>query len=201
MKKRVLVVLVLVLGAVLFAGCGKTDKATTEEKEPEIDQIVDEPTVSADALVVYFSYTGNTKAIALEIAELTGADVYEIKAKDPYTEADTQYDEDTRAYKEQHDPDARPEIDGELPDVSGYNTVYLGYPIWHSEAPKIVYTFFESVDMNGKTIIPFCTSGGSPVGDSANHLHEFAPEANWKDGTRFELEVSKEEIAEWLKED
>ena len=68
-------------------------------------------------------------------------------------------------------------------------------------APKIVYTFFESVDMNGKTIIPFCTSGGSPVGDSANHLHEFAPEANWKDGTRFELEVSKEEIAEWLKED
>ena len=99
MKKRVLVVLVLVLGAVLFAGCGKADKATTEEKEPEIDQIVDEPTVSADALVVYFSYTGNTKAIALEIAELTGADVYEIKAKDPYTEADTQYDEDTRAYK------------------------------------------------------------------------------------------------------
>ena len=199
MKKRVLVVLVLVLGAVLFAGCGKADKATTEEKEPEIDQIVDEPTVSADALVVYFSYTGNTKAIALEIAEQTGADVYEITAKDPYTKADTEYDENTRAYKEQHEPEARPEIEGKLPDVSGYNTVYLGYPIWHSEAPKIVYTFFESVDMNSKTIIPFCTSGGSPVGDSANHLHEFAPEADWKDGTRFETGVSKEEIAEWLK--
>ncbi len=199
MKKQWLVVLMLALGVVLFAGCGKADKAKTEEKEPEIDQTEEEASEDGGTLVVYFSQTGNTKAIALEIAEQTGADVYEIKAKDPYTKADTEYHEDTRAYREQHDPDAWPGIDGDLPDVSGYDTVYLGYPIWHSEAPKIVYTFFESVDMNGKTIIPFCTSGGSPVGDSANHLHEFAPEADWKDGTRFETGVFKEEIAEWLK--
>ena len=82
--------------------------------------------------------------------------------------------------------------------MSGYNTVYLGYPIWHSEAPKIVYTFFESVDLNGKMIVPFCTSGGSPVGDSANNLHEFAPDANWKDGTLFETGASKEDITAWL---
>ncbi len=89
MKKQWLVVLMLALGVVLFAGCGKADKAKTEEKEPEIDQTEEETSEDGGTLVVYFSHTGNTKAIALEIAEQTGADVYEIKAKDPFTKADT----------------------------------------------------------------------------------------------------------------
>ncbi len=152
----------------------------------------------SETLVVYFSYSGNTKAIADVIAEETGADVFEITAKEPYTAADTQCDENTRAYKEQHDPKARPEIDGKLPDMLGYKTVYLGYPIWHGEAPKIIYTFLESVKLDGKTIIPFCTSEASPVGSSADNLHEFAPKATWKDGIRFEPKATKEEVLDWL---
>lgn len=152
----------------------------------------------SETLVVYFSYTGNTKAIAQIIAEETGADVFEITAKEPYTAADTEYDENTRAYKEQHDPKVRPEIDGRLPDMLGYKTVYLGYPIWHGEAPKIIYTFIESVKLDGKTIIPFCTSEASPVGSSAENLHDFAPKATWKDGIRFEPKATKEEVQDWL---
>ena len=181
----------------LFA-CACAKKEEPAEEPPVPDTAETQETETGKVMVVCFSYTGNTKKLAEYIAKLCDADLYEITAADPYTEDDTRYDADTRAYKEQHDPDCRPEIEGQLPDLSGYDTVFLGYPIWHSEAPKICYTFLESVDVSGKRIIPFCTSAESPVGSSAANLAALKPEARWDEGIRLEIEMSEEEIAGWL---
>ncbi len=150
-------------------------------------------------LVVIFSRTGHTKPLAEYIADELNADLYEIEAKVPYTDDDIRYYTDCRADREQKDPSARPEIAGELPDVSGYDTVFIGYPIWHGQAPKIIYTFLENVDLSGKTIIPFCTSASSPLGTSAENLHSLAPDSQWNEGRRFEIGTTKAEISNWVK--
>ena len=154
---------------------------------------------SSKVLVVIFSRTGHTKPLAEYIAEDLNADLYEIEAKVPYTDDDIKYYTNCRADREQNDPSARPEIAGELPDVTGYDTVFLGYPIWHGQAPKIIYTFLEGVDLSGKTIIPFCTSHSSPLGTSAENLHPLAPDAAWMEGRRFAIGTTAGEISEWVK--
>lgn len=165
----------------------------SESAEPE-------PTTTDKTLVVYFSRTGHTRPLAEYAAELLDADLYELRAKIPYTDDDIRYYTDCRADREQRDPTARPEIEGPLPDVSGYGTVLLGYPIWHGQAPKILYTFLEGADMTGKTLVPFCTSASSPLGSSADNLHPLAPDAVWKEGKRFAIGTSKDEIDRWLTE-
>ena len=154
---------------------------------------------SSKVLVVIFSRTGHTKPLAEYIAEDLNADLYEIEAKVPYTDDDIKYYTDCRADREQNDPSARPEIAGGLPDVTGYDTVFIGYPIWHGQAPKIIYTFLEGVDLSGKTIIPFCTSHSSPLGTSAENLHPLAPDAAWMEGRRFAIGTTAGEISEWVK--
>ena len=154
---------------------------------------------SSKVLVVIFSRTGHTKPLAEYIAEDLNADLYEIEAKVPYTDDDIKYYTNCRADREQNDPSARPEIAGELPDVTGYDTVFLGYPIWHGQAPKIIYTFLEGMDLSGKTIIPFCTSHSSPLGTSAENLHPLAPDAAWMEGRRFAIGTTAGEISEWVK--
>ena len=154
---------------------------------------------SSKVLVVIFSRTGHTKPLAEYITEDLNADLYEIEAKVPYTDDDIKYYTDCRADREQNDPSARPEIAGELPDVTGYDTVFIGYPIWHGQAPKIIYTFLEGVDLSGKTIIPFCTSHSSPLGTSAENLHPLAPDAAWMEGRRFAIGTTAGEISEWVK--
>lgn len=157
-----------------------------------------EPRTDAKTLVVYFSRTGNTKALAESAARALDAELYEIRAKIPYTDEDIRYDTGCRAYREQRDPAARPEIADPLPELSGYGTVLLGYPIWHGQAPKLLYTFLESVDLTGKTVAPFCTSASSPVGTSAVNLHPLAPRAEWKEGKRFAAGTTEEELLRWL---
>lgn len=159
----------------------------------------DQKTEGNNVLVVIFSRTGHTKPLAEYIAEELNADLYEIEAKVPYTDDDIRYYTDCRADREQKDPSARPEIAGELPDVSGYDTVFIGYPIWHGQAPKIICTFLENVDLSGKTIIPFCTSASSPMGTSAENLHSLALESHWNEGRRFEIGTTKAEILDWVK--
>ncbi|MBQ1368706.1 MAG: aldo/keto reductase [Firmicutes bacterium] len=154
---------------------------------------------SSKVLVVIFSRTGHTKPLAEYIAEDLNADLYEIEAKVPYTDDDIKYYTNCRADREQNDPSARPEIAGGLPDVTGYDTVFIGYPIWHGQAPKIIYTFLEGVDLSGKTIIPFCTSHSSPLGTSAENLHPLAPDAAWMEGRRFAIGTTAGEISEWVK--
>lgn len=167
------------------------DKFPLEEQQASTES-------GKDTLVVYFSRTGNTKPLAGYAAQYLDADIYEIEAAVPYTDADIAYYTNCRADKEQSDPDARPEIAGKIDNITQYKTILLGYPIWHGQAPKIIYTFLESYDFSGKTIVPFCTSHSSGVGSSATNLHALAPNAEWKDGRRFAIGTSKAAIQEWI---
>ncbi len=195
-RKNMNRIIAILMTAVILLSASACAKTAEEHSVPEVPETQE---TGNKVMVVCFSYTGNTMELAEHVAKLCDGDLYEIKAADPYTEDDTRYDADTRAYREQHDPDCRPEIEGQLPDLTGYDTVFLGYPIWHGEAPKILYTFLESVDVAGKRIIPFCTSAESPVGTSASNLAAIRPEAKWEEGVRLEIGMSEEEVADWLK--
>ena len=111
---------------------------------------------------------------------------------------DINYKTNCRANDEQANPEARPEIAGNKMDFSSYEIIYLGYPIWHTQAPKIMYTFVESYDLTGKTIIPFCTSKSSTIGDSATNLEALTHQGTWLMGKRFYSTSSKEDVSEWL---
>ena len=150
-------------------------------------------------LVVYFSQTGNTKGVAEKIASITGADIYEIKAAQDYTDADLDYnDSDSRATREQNDPSARPEIGSSKVSLEGYKTIYIGYPIWWGEEPRIMDTFVESYSFDGITMIPFCTSGSSGIGSSGKHLADNAGSGNWLDGQRFGAGASEDDVRSWI---
>lgn len=160
-----------------------------------------EADVSTKTLVVYFSCTGTTELIAEYVMEILGADLYEIVPENPYTDADLAYYTNGRADQEQNDPDVRPAISGSVENMDEYDTIILGYPIWHGQAPRIISTFLESYDFSGKTIIPFCTSHSSGVGSSAANLHALCSESvEWADGKRFEGGASKESVENWIGE-
>jgi hypothetical protein len=133
-------------------------------------------------------------------AKAADADVYKIKAAVPYTSADLNYKNDSsRATKEQNDDSARSEIAGTLPVLSGYTTVYLDYPICWGNAPKILYTFVEQVDLSGKAVIPFCTSGNSGIESSASNLKKVETNnAEWKSGRRFSGSASYSTVQSWV---
>ncbi|MBQ6592301.1 MAG: flavodoxin [Solobacterium sp.] len=198
--KRVLATIISVftmLAVLLPAGCSSGTEGDTPALQESDD--ADNPVSQESAvLVAVFSCTGHTMPIAGYITDELGADLYVIEAEIPYTEEDIKYYTDCRADREQNNPEARPEIAGDLPDVSGYSTVFLGYPIWHGQAPKIIYTFLEGVDLSGKTVIPFCTSASSPLGTSAENLQALAPDAVWQEGRRFAIGTAAEEISEWI---
>lgn len=172
-----------------------TDKNTTTEQPEKPNPIVDRKSV-----VIYFSCTDNTKKIAEYIKDSTASDIYRIEPSVPYTSADFNYgNADSRTSKEQNDATARPGIAGSLPSLTDYEIVYLGYPIWWGEAPKIMYTFVESYDLSGKIIIPFCTSASSGIGNSATNLQTVTRgNATWIAGQRFAGSSSKSEIQQWV---
>ncbi|MDE7203260.1 MAG: flavodoxin [Lachnospiraceae bacterium] len=195
----------------------ETSQIVTEEKkqetekqpntETELSESVSasargqEKDVSTRTLVVYFSCTGTTELIAEYVTEILGADIYEIIPENPYTEADLAYYTNGRADQEQDDPDVRPAISGSVENIDDYDTIILGYPIWHGQAPRIISTFLESYDFSGKTIIPFCTSHSSGIGSSASNLHALCSESTeWADGKRFEGGASKESVEDWIEE-
>lgn len=150
--------------------------------------------VSTKTLVVYFSCTGTTELVAEYITDILGADSYQIVPEDPYTEADLAYYTNGRADQEQNDPDVRPAISGGVENMDEYDTIILGYPIWHGQAPRIISTFLESYDFSGKTIVPFCTSHSSGIGSSADNLHVLCADSTlWMEGRRFEAGTSKKQ--------
>ena len=152
----------------------------------------------SDILVVYFSATGTTRGVAEKIAALTGGDLAEIVPAQPYTAEDLNYnDHSTRATVEQNTPDARPEIANDIP-LEGYTTVYLGYPIWWGDAPRILLTFVESHDFTGITVIPFCTSGGSGAGRTGEALGEHAGTGTFLSSTRLDAGISNEKLQDWI---
>ncbi len=150
-------------------------------------------------LVAYFSATNTTEGVAEHIANGLNADLYEIVPAEPYTEADLDYnDNHSRTTIEMDDADARPAISGSVEDMEQYDIVFIGYPIWWGEAPRIVSTFMESYDFNHKTIVPFCTSGGSGMGSSVTNLEQLTNGAEWLDGQRLSGNDSQDTVMEWV---
>ncbi|MCD8131839.1 MAG: flavodoxin [Lachnospiraceae bacterium] len=157
-------------------------EAENETEETDIDtpkEDGDEATNSdstssgSNILVAYFSCTGTTEQIARWIIDETGADSYEIVPEGPYTEEDLAYYTGGRADQEQADLYARPAISGSVENIEQYDVIFLGYPIWHGQAPRIISTFLESYDLSDVTIIPFCTSHSSGIGSSdPDHIRE-----------------------------
>lgn len=190
-----------------LTACGNSTPETTppastaaeqETKEAETTQ----PSESAQpsgTLVVYFSATGTTKGVAERIAAVTGGDLYEIQAAQPYTQADLNYnDNSSRANKEQNDKTARPEIGSEAISLEGYATVFLGFPIWWGQEPRILDAFAETHSFDGITVIPFCTSGSSGIGNSGANLEALAGSGTWLEGKRFSGTVSEAELQTWI---
>ena len=228
MMKKIIAILLfwgMVLG---LAACGKsasqTEQPTTEEdfvesrssmeeaaensstdaenmgvpeSQPEETDIPDAQ--ESKVLIAYFSATGTTKGVAEHIANGLNADIYEIVPEDPYTDADLDYNNNnSRATIEMSDPDVRPVISGSVENMEQYDIVFIGYPIWRGEAPRIISTFVESYDFSGKTIVPFCTSGGSGMGSSAANLEELTNGAQWISGQRLSGSDPQDTVMEWV---
>ena len=206
--RKILILLMTLCLAIGLAACGG---GSTSDETAETDTgsaATEEPTSETEGnnsgnstLVVYFSVTGNTKGVAEKIADITGADVYEIKAAEEYTNEDIDYnDEDSRTTHEQNDSSARPEIGSDKLSLEGYQTIYIGYPIWWGQEPRIMDTFAESYDFDGITVIPFCTSGSSDIGQSGKNLADNAGSGNWLPGARFGSGASEHEIRTWVED-
>ena len=173
-----------------------------EAELAEASEIPDKNDISTDetrkTAVVYFSGTGNTRAVAEALAEVTGSDLYEIVPAEEYTDEDLNYrNDDCRANKEQDDPDERPAIENDLSQVTDYQTVYLGHPIWWGTNPRIIQTFLDTYDLSNAKIYTFCTSGGSGIETSLSELQENYPELNIISGQRFD-EADPTDIEQWV---
>ena len=178
------------------AAAAQTEESNEETAAPEEAETAD---AGKDVLVVYFSATGTTKDIAEKIAGITDADIYEIKAAQEYTEDDLNWnDSNSRTTLEQNDKSARPEIGSDPVSLEGYSTIYIGFPIWWGEEPRIMDTFVESYSFDGITMIPFCTSSSSGIGRSGQNLADNAGSGNWLDGQRFGAGAPESEIQTWI---
>lgn len=146
--------------------------------------------------VIYFSASGTTKGVAETISKETGADLIEIVPKEKYTSSDLNWnDSNSRTSIECNDSKSRPEIANTI-NVDNYDVIYLGYPIWWGDVPHIILTFIDTYKLDGKTVIPFCTSGGTDISGSMNTLKGYNKNVNWIDGKR--LGSSESEIKNWL---
>ncbi|MBQ6334516.1 MAG: NAD(P)H-dependent oxidoreductase [Erysipelotrichaceae bacterium] len=198
--KKVSAFIICLLLFMTLCGCNeKSEEEKIEEVAVENETVEAEDAKSGRTLVVYFSATGTTKGVAEKIAALTDADIYEIVPLDVYTNEDLNYnDKNSRTTKEQDDKSIRPVIASETINLDGYDRIFIGYPIWWAEEPRIMDSFVESYDFSGKTMIPFCTSGGSGIGRSGKNLEENAGSGNWLEGKRLKASISDSELNEWL---
>ena len=148
-------------------------------------------------LVAYFSASGVTEKVARNLATAAGADLFEIKPEQIYTKADLNWmDKKSRSTLEMNDPSCRPAM-AQVPDVSAYDVIFVGFPIWWYREPSIIDSFMESADFTGKTVVPFCTSGGSGIGDSAQNMQALARGAVVKKGRRFSALALAGELKKW----
>ena len=207
MKKIVSVIMagMLVLSSV---GCGRneTESSVTAGNETESSVIAGNETegsaaAGADggsALVVYFSWSGNTENVAKAIADQTGADVFEIIPEEAYID---DYNALLDIASKEKEDGARPAIARSIEDIAQYDIIYVGYPNWWSDMPMILYTFFDSYDLSGKTIAPFCTSGGSGLSGTVNSMKELEPDADVLEGLHIGSSSASspdQDVSDWL---
>ena len=165
---RILLVIMAAVGISLTACARKTESKSMD---------------GAEILVAYFSATGTTESVAKKIADATGGRLYEIVPEKEYTSADLNWNDDrSRSSVEMNNPQSRPALGGSPVDVAAYDVVFIGYPIWWDQAPRIINTFIESNDLKGKTVIPFATSGGSGISNSVEVLKKTYPGLNIQEG-------------------
>ena len=172
-----------------------TMSAPVEPEQPE------QPSEESRVLVAYFSATGNTERVANAIAEATGGDLFELTPVEPYTDADLNWtDEDSRVVYEYENPDQRDtELVTYAPDNwADYDVVFVGYPIWWYDAAWPVEGFVTENDFTGKTVIPFCTSSSSGIGESGERLAGLAGTGDWLEGERFRSSASDDDVQAWV---
>ncbi|MDO4198850.1 MAG: flavodoxin [Erysipelotrichaceae bacterium] len=205
--KKIKIFTLILLVILVLVGCSNNstpaDPANTDTTPENTDIVPEETPVSEDTepriLVAYFSATGNTKGVAEKMAGILGADLYEIVPAVPYTTADLNYnDSSCRANQEQNDKSFRTEIVGSVDNMDQYDIVLIGHPVWWGEEPRIIDTFVEAYDFNGKIVSNFCTSGGSGVSNSTNNLKNMLPDSDYRDGMRFDKNAGEDDINNWL---
>lgn len=215
MKKFKALLLALAMTFAL-AACGTETVTLTETPEPtqepseqpvsspvntDVPVNTSAPAGDGSTLVVYFSATGNTEAVANYIANATGADVFTIEPAQPYTSDDLRWtDEDSRVVQEYEDESLRDIelVSTDVPNWDSYDTVFIGYPIWWGIAAWPVSSFVSANDFSGKTVIPFCTSASSGLGQSGELLEQAAGSGTWLVGMRFSSGVSESDVTEWV---
>lgn len=173
--KRLSIILSVSLAVVMCACAGNKSQQGSQNSNNENME-------KKTTLVAYFSATGTTKAAAEKLAQVVDADLHEIQPEQPYTDADLDWhNQQSRSSVEMKDKSSRPAIKNKVENMDQYTTVYIGYPIWWYVAPTIINTFVEQYNLEGKTVIPFFTSGGSGAGETMKYLTPSAPKANWKE--------------------
>lgn len=192
--KKIIPLLVSALMLLSLAACGSKTTAPETATAPAAS--------GGKTLVIYFSATGNTKATAEAIAAATGGDLLELEPAEPYTSADLDYNNADSRVSHEHDDASLRDVALKTTTVANwadYDTVYIGYPIWWGIAAWPVDTFVKANDFTGKTVIPFCTSGSSDIGESGTQLAALAGTGDWQTGKRFASAVTQQEVADWVK--
>ena len=191
-----LILSLLILSLVVFPAAAEDAVSSATVRITALPALQPDP--ETRVLVMYFSTDDTVKAVAYTVADELKADIFEIIPEIPYTAADLAYYTNCRADREQKDASARPAIAVWPDSLDRYDTVIIGYPIWHGQAPKIIYTLIEGVDVSGKTIVPFCTSASSPAGSSARNLQALTDETvTWLDVKRIDNYSTAEDIWNW----
>jgi len=163
------------------------------------DPVDPDPELTGDSIVIYFSATGVTDELAVTIQGLTDSDIYRLVPTEEYTAEDLDRDNtECRAAKECRGDLPLPTISGEKIDLTGYDVVFLGFPIWYKEEPPMITSFLEIYDLSGKTVIPFSTSWGTGIANAQSNLERNVPGATWLKGANFTESFTAEEVENWL---
>ena len=199
-----------VMAVSLLAGCGSETDSAQENTSEETAQTEDQAETdtedtdsgsSGNVLIVYYSATGNTEAVANYIADATGGTLFELEPAEPYTDEDLNYNDENSRVSREHEDESLQDVELVSTTVEGfdeYDTVFIGYPIWWGEAAWPVNQFVKNNDFTGKTVIPFATSASSGFGESGQLLADMAGTGDWQEGMRFGSSPDEAEVQEWI---
>lgn len=196
----VIVIIACVFGYMILNNNTNSSNSNSTGISDTSDNNAQTPTSMNNVLVVYFSAQGHTKEVAEKLADDLNADIFEIEPADPYSNGDLDWTDDDSRVSREHEDESLRDVELETTDVpnwDSYDTVLIGYPIWWGIAAWPVDTFVKANDFNGKTVIPFCTSASSGLGESGDLLEEEANSGNWLEGHRFSSNPSDSDIEEW----
>ena len=205
MKRLLSILLTGTLITALFTGCGATTGKSVTKTKREVSETSVRKNDQDDTkvLVAYYSATGSTKAVAETIADTTGGDLFEIQPKESYTDDDLDWTDDNSRVSKEHEDESLRDVElttTKVKNWASYDTVFIGYPIWWGIAAWPVDNFVKENDFSGKTVIPFCTSSSSGIGESGQLLAKMAGTGEWQDGERFSSGVSDTDVADWVKD-